>query len=80
MQLYDLAPQPVDPSTDPPVEVDSVIVRTFCVVWRAGGADSMVWKADVVSDTAAAAAEAVVYDQRLEWSQIVGIIDRSTLR
>lgn len=55
-------------------------LRTFCVVWRTGGPEGPLWKADVVADDPLQAVWAVVYDRSISTEQVVGVIDRSTIR
>jgi hypothetical protein len=73
MQLTDTVapPQPLDA----PLRPDS---RTFTVVWRTPG-ESM-WKADVTADTATDAVLTVAYDQGISLDQVVGVLDRTTIR
>lgn len=78
MQL--ITPQPdydVVPSMEPTPMPTAV--RTFTVVYhRASGSD--MWKADVSADDVGAAARAVAYMETIPLDQIVGVIDRSTIR
>lgn len=67
-----------DPMPAAAMEADVPAVRTFCVVWRRNGGE--LWKADVTADNVGTAVEAVVYDQRVNASDVVGVIDRTTIR
>jgi hypothetical protein len=53
-------------------------VRTFCVVWRRNSGE--LWKADVTADDVTAAVRAVCYDQHTNPEDIIGVIDRTTIR
>ena len=80
MQLYPLTSDTVAPAPVPEQVSSEVTVRTFCVVWQTGGIDGPRWKADVVADSPVAAAQAVAYDRSISVEQILGVIDRSTIR
>ena len=80
MQLYPLTSDTVAPAATPDPNVVEAVVRTFCVVWQTGGFDGPRWKADVVADSAVNAAWAVIYDRSIHQEQILGVIDRSTIR
>lgn len=81
MQLYPLTSESVA-TPEAVVEQSSsdVAIRTFCVVWQTGGPNGPRWKADVVADSAVNAAWAVIYDRSIHQEQILGVIDRSTIR
>lgn len=83
MQLYPLNPDSVVSEPSPAVESPDVPggpLRTFCVVWRTGGPEGPLWKADVIGESAIDAARVVVYDRSIHQEQILGVIDRSTIR
>ena len=80
MQLCPLTSDTVAPAATPDPDAVETVVRTFCVVWQTGGLDGPRWKADVVADSPIAAAHAVAYDRSISPDQIVGVIDRSTIR
>lgn len=83
MQLYPLTSDSVaaEPTPAPSNEtVESGPLRTFCVVWRTGGTEGPLWKADVIGESAIDAARVVVYDRSIHQEQILGVIDRSTIR
>mgnify|MGYP001164657038 FL=1 len=81
MQLYPLTSESVaTPEAVVEQSPSEVAVRTFCVVWRTGGTEGPLWKADVVAESAFDAARSVVYDRSIHQEQILGVIDRSTIR
>lgn len=77
MQLTDVIPSDSVPMPGP-LEAVERTARTYCVVWR--GAGDSLWKADVTADHVTAAVQTVCYDQGLSPEQVVGAIDRSTIR
>ncbi len=83
MQLYPLTSDTVAAEPTPAPTPDASgggPLRTFCVVWRTGGPDGPLWKADVIGESAIDAARVVVYDRDIHQEQILGVIDRSTIR
>ena len=80
MQLYPLIPDAMAAAPAPDSDVAEPVIRTFCVVWQTGGPNGPRWKADVVADSAVNAAWSVIYDRDIVQEQILGVIDRSTIR
>lgn len=80
MQLYPLTSDTVAPTCTPDTDAVEATVRTFCVVWQTGGLEGPRWKADVMADSATSAAWAVIYDRNISPDQVLGVIDRSTIR